>query len=242
MNKSKKIPKFLHFVLKMTEFERGPTDIELDNKIALSRYVIKRLWPDIKYIFWKKVGRIFKYQWWNIFRFFMLVACIFLGVYYTLIDPVWVDKTVIINDTTVVDNNNYKVKNFTFQKYPAEYHNLNWNNVLFFLNEFEIKDFDFVIKQIQIESGLKSNLVQINNNLCGMRYPKSRPTVASKELNGFAYYDHWILCLYDYKLWQSVSPRKKGESLESYYTRRSYATGPDYVKHVLSVRVNVELQ
>lgn len=242
MNKNKRLPKFLHFILKMTEFEKGPTDAELDDKIALSRYVIKRLWPDLKYIFWRKVARFFRYQWWNILRFFMLFACISLCLYYTLVEPVWVDKTVIINNTTVVDNNKYQVKNFNFQKYPAVYHNLNWTNVLFFLNEFEIKDFDFIIKQIQVESSLSSNLVKTNNNLCGMKYAKSRPTVATKELNGYAYYDHWILCLYDYKLWQSVSPRRKWETLEEYYNRRNYATGTDYVKHVLSIDVHVELK
>ena len=99
-----------------------------------------------------------------------------------------------------------------------------------FLKANNVEHHEIVLAQIILESGkLTSNLTKTNNNLLGMKYPRQRPTTALKEKNGFAYYQDWKHCIFDYMIWQSRYAKKLTE--DEYFNKLSndYARDESYV-------------
>jgi hypothetical protein len=73
---------------------------------------------------------------------------------------------------------------------------------------------DIVILQSQLETGYYTSDVFLNGNNCfGMRFPRSRPTVATGAYKEHAQYSHWSDSVIDYALWQK------------YYLSRGYRIG-----------------
>ena len=73
---------------------------------------------------------------------------------------------------------------------------------------------DIVILQSQLETGYYTSDVFLNGNNCfGMRFPKTRPTVATGIYKEHAQYSHWSDSVIDYALWQK------------YYLSRGYRIG-----------------
>jgi hypothetical protein len=61
-----------------------------------------------------------------------------------------------------------------------------------------------VILQSQLETGHYTSDVFLNGNNCfGMRFPRSRPTVATGAYKEHAQYSHWSESVIDYALWQN---------------------------------------
>lgn len=98
---------------------------------------------------------------------------------------------------------------------------LNYKNVY---NEIKKKEIDFpdiVFCQAILESGhFKSKLVVENNNLFGMRKPRSRKTLAIGERYNYAIFNNWFESVADYKLWQ-----------ENYFNNRCL-TRKEYLKYL----------
>lgn len=93
-----------------------------------------------------------------------------------------------------------------------------------------------VLAQIRLESGnLKSKLATENNNLLGMKYPYQRPTTSSGERNGYAYFDTWQDCIYDYLIWQSRYAKKLTEEEYYNYLESVYAQDEGYIKKLKQI-------
>ena len=59
-----------------------------------------------------------------------------------------------------------------------------------------------VAAQFALESNWgKSKIATENSNLCGMKMPKTRPTTAKAERNGYAAYLNEYDCIVDYVIW-----------------------------------------
>ena len=74
--KKYKVPRVFRKLFKLTKHEKWPTDNQLDEKVERAVYIIKHEWPEIKYIFWRKIFRFFKYGIWK----FLLRSIIVLGI------------------------------------------------------------------------------------------------------------------------------------------------------------------
>lgn len=104
---------------------------------------------------------------------------------------------------------------------------LNQENLAKMIVLFEIQHPEMVYKQIILESGnLKSKLAVEGNNLCGMRLPKKRRTLAlKKKLYGYAVYPTWVHSVEDYKIWQGTD---KIKDYRSFLKRRKYSVITKY--------------
>lgn len=94
-----------------------------------------------------------------------------------------------------------------------------------------IKHIDIMVAQARIESGrYSSNIFNDNNNLFGMKLPRSRQTTAIGINRGHAQYMSWQQSVVDYKLWQR-KVLKKNSSRRAYlkWISNNYAENPDYI-------------
>lgn len=86
-----------------------------------------------------------------------------------------------------------------------------------FIKSMNIKFPNIVYRQSVLESGnFKSAVFKENNNMLGMRVPKSRPTTNIGENLNHAAYKSWKDCVVDYALWQASFARKINTE-EQYY-------------------------
>jgi flagellum-specific peptidoglycan hydrolase FlgJ len=95
---------------------------------------------------------------------------------------------------------------------------------------------EIVMAQIRLESGnLESFLTRENNNFLGMKYPHQRPTTSIGEKNGFAEYNSWQDCLFDYLIWQSRYAKKL--SVDEYYDylKSTYAQDENYINKLKQI-------
>lgn len=95
---------------------------------------------------------------------------------------------------------------------------------------------EIVMAQIRLESGnLTSSLTKENNNFLGMKYPAQRPTTSIGKKNGFAEYNSWQDCLFDYLIWQSRYAKKL--SVDEYYDylKSTYAQDEDYIQKLKQI-------
>jgi hypothetical protein len=98
---------------------------------------------------------------------------------------------------------------------------------------------DIVWAQAILESGhFTSRVFKENNNLFGMRLPKSRSTLAKGSRYGYAIFEYWQESVGDYWLYQEALFRKKGKMTRTQYLshlNRSYASTRDYSKLLAKV-------
>jgi hypothetical protein len=80
---------------------------------------------------------------------------------------------------------------------------LNWSNIDWWMDYYQIKAIPYVKAQIWLETGnLTSRFCKEHNNLFGMKLAHKRPTTAIGQRNKMAYYADWIESIEDYKIWQ----------------------------------------
>lgn len=101
-----------------------------------------------------------------------------------------------------------------------------------------------VMAQAIIESGnFTSSIFRNNNNMFGMRLPRSRSTTAIGEKNGFACYTTWKDCVYDYALYQSQAMRTCSTEEEYYKAlEERYAQDTAYVPALKATITNQHLR
>jgi len=105
-----------------------------------------------------------------------------------------------------------------------------------FLYNKRVEHPKIVLAQIRLESGnMDSFLFRENNNFLGMRYAAQRPTVACGKKNGYADYEHWEDCVYDYMVWQSRYAKKLSEDEYFAYLAENYAQDTNYVKKLKQI-------
>jgi flagellum-specific peptidoglycan hydrolase FlgJ len=106
-----------------------------------------------------------------------------------------------------------------------------------------IKFPDIALAQAILESGnFKSKIAVQNNNLFGMRLPKSRETTAVGQKSGYARYLSWKDSVKDFKMWQdSLFKRRPNMTRSQYisYLNRIYSETPNYISRIrLIVEIN----
>jgi len=106
-----------------------------------------------------------------------------------------------------------------------------------------IKFPDIALAQAILESGnFKSKIAVQNNNLFGMRLPKSRETTAVGQKSGYARYLSWKDSVKDFKMWQdSLFKRRPNMTRGQYlsYLNRIYSETPNYISRIrLIVEIN----
>lgn len=112
------------------------------------------------------------------------------------------------------------------------------------LYKVNVKYPHIVMAQAIIESGnFTSSIFKQNNNMFGMRLPRQRATIAIGEQNGFAIYNSWKDCIYDYALYQ-YSVMSTCNSEEEYFNRleERYAQDTTYVSVLKSTIKNQNLK
>lgn len=91
-----------------------------------------------------------------------------------------------------------------------------------------------VLMQAKIESAnYSSGIFKRNNNLFGMKVPRSRVTVAEAGRNGYAEYGSWKESVNDYAFWQfshNVVELSQEEYLQ--YLGKIYAEDPNYIAKI----------
>jgi hypothetical protein len=74
------------------------------------------------------------------------------------------------------------------------------------------------------------------NNLCGMRLPGSRETLATGSYKGYALYEHWEKSVQDYYLWQKpVVAKHKTKDAFLAYISRVYAKDSAYIVSIKNI-------
>jgi hypothetical protein len=101
-----------------------------------------------------------------------------------------------------------------------------------------------VLAQAKLESNnFKSYLFKENNNMFGMKVPKSRLTLAKGEEHGHAVYDTWSASLMDYALYYSSYLRNIRTEREYYqFLSKFYAEDVAYVEKVKELVINQQLK
>lgn len=106
------------------------------------------------------------------------------------------------------------------------------------------QDFKFpkvVMAQFILESGhLTSFLTAENNNISGMKHPKVRETTATKEQNGYAYFETWQDCVKDRRLWESEKVRSFDKDEYLSFLGDVYAEDPNYISKITSIEKTIE--
>jgi hypothetical protein len=91
--KKRKLPIWLHRLFKLTEESKGKTDVELDAHIAKVRFILKRIWPEIRLIIKRKISRFIIYQGWKALLILSTIGGISYGAYYLMYIKVSNDLT-----------------------------------------------------------------------------------------------------------------------------------------------------
>lgn len=121
--------------------------------------------------------------------------------------------------------------------YGSIINKLSYHEVYYTIIKNEIKFPNIVFAQSLIETGhFTSDLLHAENNLFGMKYPRSRKTTSSgMSKSGYASYEKWSDSVKDYSLWQkSVLKNKKDITEEEYLSllSRIYAEDKNYVNKI----------
>jgi len=113
-------------------------------------------------------------------------------------------------------------------------HELSWENIDYWLEEFEIDHPEIVKQQIALETGmLTSTICAENNNLFGMKEPRVRETTALGTKRGHAYYENYVDSIKDYKLWQDNM--YVGGDYYAFLNRVGYAEATYYITALKSI-------
>lgn len=99
---------------------------------------------------------------------------------------------------------------------------------------------DIPIRQFILETEwFKSNKFIRDNNIAGMKYPKSRKTTAINSNKGYAVYKHWTCAVDDYMLWRN-NWISRGYDISNYYKFLSdigYAESKDYETILKQIKI-----
>jgi uncharacterized FlgJ-related protein len=105
------------------------------------------------------------------------------------------------------------------------------------LKSLNIKFPHIVLAQSKIETGhFKSKIFLENHNLFGMKHSRQRASTAKGTQYNHAYYDSWVLSVYDYALYSCrylSGFKNETEYLE--YLKNTYAEDPNYVNKIKSI-------
>jgi hypothetical protein len=122
-----------------------------------------------------------------------------------------------------------------------DYHSIlpkiSYHEVYYTIVEYNIKFPNIVFAQSLIETGhFTSDLLHMENNLFGMKFPVKRQTTSSGISNsGYASYEKWTDSVEDYFLWQQNMLNGRDNITESEYLSllgRVYAEDKDYVSKI----------
>ncbi len=110
------------------------------------------------------------------------------------------------------------------------------DNVIYWLEYYQIKHIDIVIRQILLETNyFTSDICQNNNNLFGMRLPSKRETTAVGKRKGYAIYEGWISSIEDFKLWQENWKVKDNTDYIKLLIRVGYAEDQSYIDKIKKI-------
>jgi len=109
------------------------------------------------------------------------------------------------------------------------------DNVMTFLEFYQVQYADTVFKQILLETGrFNSDVFISNNNLFGMKQPKKRPTTSIASSKGYAVYSSYLESIKDYKLYQSRY--YKGGDYLDFLKGANYSQDPEYINKIKSIK------
>lgn len=133
-------------------------------------------------------------------------------------------------------NENAKLKAY---QDSVKLYQLNWNNIDYWLDQFDVKHKEIVKQQIYLETGnLSSDICRNNNNLFGMRYPRVRKTTAIGIRKSHAQYASYVDSIRDYAIWQ----QNRYDGSVDYYSflvRIGYAECDSYISKLRYIANNV---
>jgi flagellum-specific peptidoglycan hydrolase FlgJ len=114
---------------------------------------------------------------------------------------------------------------------------ISYHEVYYAIVKYNIKFPNIVFAQSLIETGhFTSDLLHMENNLFGMKYPNRRKTTSlGKSNSGYASYEKWTDSVEDYSLWQQNMLNSRDNITESEYLSllgRVYAEDKDYVSKI----------
>lgn len=119
-----------------------------------------------------------------------------------------------------------------------ELYQLNWQNINYWLDKFEVKHKEIAKQQIFLETGnLQSDICLTNNNLFGMRHPKIRPTTSIGANKSHAKYNNFVESIKDYALWQQAM-YDDSQDYYSFLTRVGYAECETYISKLKYIKHN----
>ena len=104
---------------------------------------------------------------------------------------------------------------------------LNQKNVLFWLNYFQIKEPEVVLRQTILETGYyTSNVCIADNNILGLM----------SSTTSYYKFSHWIECIICYK-YKIQSRMKKDENYYRFLERIKYSTDKNYIKKLSQINI-----
>ena len=114
----------------------------------------------------------------------------------------------------------------------------NADNVIRYLDYFDIAHEDIVFKQSLLETGRYNSEVFLeNNNLFGMRHPLSRATTSKGSNLNHALYLNYLESIKDYKIYQDYY--YDGRPYYSFLIDKGYATDTKYIRKIKSFDTNI---
>lgn len=119
------------------------------------------------------------------------------------------------------------------------------SDVYYEIKRAGIKYPDVVLAQAILESAhFESKIAKHNNNLFGMRMPRSRETTAVGTRYGYARYLSWEDSVEDYKLWQdylfSRHPNMTKDQFKR-YINKMYSTSKGYISKINSIIIKNQI-
>jgi flagellum-specific peptidoglycan hydrolase FlgJ len=127
--------------------------------------------------------------------------------------------------------------NYIIFNYQSILPKISYHEVYYAIVKYNIKFPNIVFAQSLIETGhFTSDLLHMENNLFGMKYPTRRKTTSlGKSNGGYASYEKWTDSVEDYYLWQQNMLKSRDNITESEYLSllgRVYAEDKDYVSKI----------
>lgn len=149
----------------------------------------------------------------------ILNKTVYIGINYILISMLFVIISYLTKPPTFPEIPEPIVQIKTFE-----------DSVAYYIHRLEFEHPHIVFAQAKLESGnFNSLLFRQNNNMFGMRFPKSRETVAIREVKGFSYYESWQHSVIDLRIYYSLYLDGKTEDQVYSFLRKRYAESPSYI-------------
>ena len=138
----------------------------------------------------------------------------------------------------IIDSLEYEIRELKRYQDSVERYKLNWDNISYWLNAFDVKHVDIAKQQIFLETGnLSSDICENNNNLFGMRYPRVRHTTAIGVRKAHAKYDNFVESIRDYAIWQN-NMYDGSSDYHAFLERVGYAECVSYINKLKYIERN----